>query len=317
MDRDAQVLVAGSETSIGSALLRGLTEHGCTGILRLSTHELRALSRSEVCQFFEVNRPVYVVDAAGATGGIATNQRRPADLCLDNLLVTAHLLDAARQYQVKRLLYLASSCCYPRDCAQPMRVADLWSGRLEPTNEAYAAAKLAGIALCRAYRAQYNVDFRVGVPANAYGPGDECNENDAHVVMALIRRMHEARERSDSTVTIWGTGRPRRELIYVDDLASACWFVMQQDQCPEIINLGSGCDITISDLAAAIRQIVGYRGLLEFDETRSDGMPQKLLDSSPLTALGFRPRTSLEDGLSATYSWYRDQVEGLGAPYVG
>jgi len=317
MERDAPILIAGSETSIGAAIVRCLQEQGCRQVHGVSTEELRTWSGTEVRHFFDTNRPVFVIDAAGATGGIAANQHRPADLCHDNLLVTAHLLDAARRCRVKRLLYLASSCCYPRNCAQPMRVEDLWSGPLEPTNEAYAAAKLAGIALCRAYRTQYNLDFRVGIPANSYGPGDECDPQNAHVVLSLIRRMDDASARSEATVTVWGTGQPRREFIYVDDLASACCLVMQQEQCAETINLGSGSDVTIADLADHIRRIVGYHGRIDFDATRSDGMPKKVLDSSPLVALGFRPRFSLEEGLSATYRWYRERVERSGVLHAG
>jgi GDP-L-fucose synthase len=317
VDRESRIFVAGSETLVGAAIVSCLKRQGYVRVIGQGQSGPRLTSAVEVHEFFARSHPEFVFHAAGSSGGIAANQRRPAELCHDNLLVTAHLLDAARQHRVKRLLYLASSCCYPRECAQPMRVEDLWSGPLEPTNEAYAAAKLAGIALCRAYRAQYDVDFRVCVHANVFGPGDDLDPDDAHVISALMVRVHEAKCRGEPAVTVWGTGRPRRDFIFADDLAEACLFVLQQQCCPDVINLGSGHDISIAELAERVCRTVGYRGRLQFDATRSDGMPQKLLDSGPLAALGFRSLTSLDDALASTYRWYRLMIEAPETPHVG
>ncbi len=239
--------------------------------------------------------------AAGKSGGILPNQRYPADLMLDNLLVECNVIRVACQHRVKKLLYLASSCCYPRHCPQPMRVESLLTGSLEPTNEAYAVAKIAGIKLCQAYRQQYGANFIIGIPANAFGPGDDFSPEDSHVIAALIRKMHEAKRKDAPTVDIWGTGTPRREFIFADDLADACLFVMQEYDGTEPINLGGGTDLSIGELAQLTKEVVGYEGELHFDTSRPDGMPLKVLDSSPLMAMGWKPETSFEKALSATF----------------
>lgn len=316
MDRETRVFVAGSETLIGAAVVRQVAARGVQP-LGLAADRPSLTRGDEVDAFFARHRPEIVIHAAGLSGGIAANQRHGAELARDNMLVNVNVLEAAYRHGTRRLLYLASSCCYPRLCRQPMAVEDLWSGPLEPTNEAYAAAKLAGIALCRAYRNQQGVDFRVGVPANAFGPGDDLDSENAHVISALMVRIHEAHRRGDPAVVVWGSGRPRREFIYADDLADACLTVIDADACPDVINLGGGHDVSIADLAERIKQTVGYQGRLEFDATRNDGMPRKLLESSPLAALGFRPRTSLDDALTATYRWYLSQIDVPGATHVG
>jgi GDP-L-fucose synthase len=301
---ESRIYVAGGETLIGRALVRQLDAQGYENVIGGADVEPDLSSGEALAVFFARHRPEYVFHAAGLSGGIAANQSSPADLCHDNLAASVHLLHAAAHFRVKRLLYLASSCCYPRLCRQPMRVGDLWSGPLEPTNEAYAAAKLAGIALCRAYRQQYGADFIVGVPANVFGIDDDFDPDSGHVIPALIHRLHVAQLEGAPAVTIWGTGEARREFVFADDLAEACLTVMTNAKRADVLNLGAGRDISIRELAEAIRDVVGYRGRLEFDASRPDGMPLKSLDSSDLARLGWRPATDLHDALEATYQWY-------------
>jgi len=222
----------------------------------------------------------------------------------ENLLVQSHVIDCAYRNGVKKLLYLASSCCYPRHCPQPMKEESLLSAPLEPTNEAYALAKIAGIKLCQAYRQQYGVDFISAIPGDVFGPGDDFSLEDSHVVPALIRKMHEGKEMGTDTVEIWGSGNPRRDVVFVDDLADACIFVMCQYAEAQPINIGSGADLTIREIAMVIKSVVGYRGELRFDTSRPDGMPKKLLDSSRLLAMGWQPKTSLISAVKVTYQWF-------------
>ncbi|MBX7166150.1 MAG: GDP-L-fucose synthase [Pirellulales bacterium] len=317
MSHATRIFVAGSSTLIGAALVRRLQDRDdYTLVPEPGAAEPSLFDPAALDAFFAQARPEYVVHAAGPSGGIAANVRRGAELAHDNLLITAHLFDAARRHGVERLLYLASSCCYPRECHQPMRVEDLWSGPLEPTNEPYAAAKLAGLALAQAYRRQYGVDFRVGIPANAFGPGDDFDPAEAHVIPSLMARLETARQNSDPAVTVWGTGQPRREFVFADDLADACLFVLEHLDCPEVINLGGGGDVSIGELARLLAETVGYHGRLEFDASKPDGMPRKALDCGPLLALGFRPATDLSAGLRATYRWYRSQLEAVETSHV-
>jgi GDP-L-fucose synthase len=262
---------------------------------------------SAMDDFFARAAPEWVFLVGGKTGGICANQKFPADLMLDNLLMDCHVMGAALRCGVKKLLYLASSCVYPKYTEQPMRVDALMTGKLEPTNIAYATAKLAGLQLCQAIRRQYQRDFIAAIPANIYGPGDDFSEEDSHVVGALMRRMHQAKMADEPEVVIWGSGRPRREFIHRDDLAAACLFIMDHYQQDEPINVGVGQDWSIGELADMIKDVVGYAGALRFDATKPDGMPAKLLDSRVLLDLGWRPNTALKDGLLATYQWYLDQ----------
>jgi len=259
---------------------------------------------SQVNRFFARSKPDYVVFAAGRSRGIRANQLYPADLMRENLLVQSHVIDCAYRNGVKKLLYLASSCCYPRHCPQPMKEESLLSAPLEPTNEAYALAKIAGIKLCQAYRQQYGVDFISAIPGDVFGPGDDFSLEDSHVVPALIRKMHEGKEMGTDTVEIWGSGNPRRDVVFVDDLADACIFVMCQYAEAQPINIGSGADLTIREIAMVIKSVVGYRGELRFDTSRPDGMPKKLLDSSRLLAMGWQPKTSLISAVKVTYQWF-------------
>jgi GDP-L-fucose synthase len=284
------------------AILRKLERQGYTNIVGKPSEEPDLTDAGAVADFFVRQVPEYVFVAAGKSGGIEVNRKYPAQLMIDNLLVACHVINSAYHYGVKKLLYLASSCSYPKHCPQPMRVESLFTGPLEPTNEAYAIAKIAGIKLCQAYRQEYGANFIVGIPANAFGPGDDFSPDNSHVIPALIRKMHEAKVASSASVEIWGTGTPRREFIFADDLADACLFVMQEYDGAEPINLGGGTDLSIAELAELVKEAVGYLGGLRFDTSRPDGMPVKALDSSRLIAMGWRPATPFSTALAVTLS---------------
>lgn len=285
--RPGKVVVAGGETLLGRALVE-----------RVGAGEPR---RADWDAYFKDVRPEKVFVAAGLSGGIGMNQARPADLMVNNLLSTVQILDAAARYGVRKLVYLGSSCSYPRDAAQPLRVEALMTGRLEPTNAAYATAKLAGWQLCRAYRQQLGVNFVTAIPANAFGPGDDFGADSGHVIPALIRRAHEAKVHGQPTLTVWGSGRPRREFIAARDVADACAFVMDHYDGDEPINLGNQTSFTIAEVAETIADVVGYEGRLVFDASKPDGMPLKMLDSTPLYELGWRPATDFRAALTETY----------------
>jgi GDP-L-fucose synthase len=306
MDKNSRIFVAGGETLIGCALLRQLQRHGYQQVTDDQNPPLNLTDANHVADFFARHSPEYVFLAAGKSGGIEANRHYPAELMLDNLLVECHLIHNAYQHGVKKLLYLASSCTYPKLCPQPMRIESLLTGPLEPTNEAYAVAKIAGIKLCEAYRQQYGANFIVGIPANAFGPEDDFSLDNSHVIPALLRKMHEAKARSADQVEIWGTGAPRREFIFADDLAEACIFVMQHYNGAEPINLGGGEDVSIRELADLALKVVGYQGQLYFDTSKPDGMPLKALDASRLLEMGWAPTTSLQAGLEATYMSFRN-----------
>jgi GDP-L-fucose synthase len=302
MDPNARVYVAGAKTMIGGAIANRLRTKPSAGVITEEEPDLQ--TRGAVDEFFARVRPEYVFVAAGRTAGIAGNQQFPADLMLDNLLVAGHLIPAAWKCGVTKLLYLASSCAYPKLAPQPLQAGSLWTGALEPTSAAYAVSKLAGVALCQAYRQQHGARFITAIAADAYGPGDDFGSDNSHVVAALMRRFHEARIAGRAFVEVWGSGTPRREFIYVDDLADACIFAMERYDGDDPLNLGTGTTTSIAELAETIRDVVGYRGELRFDRSRPDGMPFKGLDSTPLGALGWRPRCQLRDGLKRTYEWF-------------
>jgi len=301
------VLVAGGETLIGAALLRQLVSRGFSRLCRPSAKQPDLADAAAVERLFSLHKPAYVFHVAGNSGGIAANQKYPATLMQHNLAVALNVIDAAHRHGVRKLLYLASSCCYPRLCPQPMAVESLITGPLEPTNAAYATAKLAGLKLAEAFRAEYGDDFITAIPANAFGPEDDFDADNAHVVGALIHRMHEAKLEGAASVEVWGTGNARREFIFADDLAEACIFVMQSYSSAIPINLGSGIDFSIRELAEIIRDAVGYNGELVFDASRPDGMPVKTLDSTPLEVMGWAPRTSAREAIVATYRDYLDR----------
>jgi GDP-L-fucose synthase len=261
-----------------------------------------------VDDFFATLRPEYVFVAAGLSGGIQANQARPAELMRDSLLAAAHVLHSAWRHGAARLLYLASSCSYPRLAPQPLREESLLTGPLEPTSQAYALARLAGLELCRAYRRQHGVPFLAAIPTNSFGPHDDFSPLGGHVIPALLRRMHEARQRGEPTFTVWGTGAARREFLFSRDLADACLFVLEHHDTDEPINLGGGTELSIAELASLVAEVVGYRGRLVFDPTRPDGAPRKVLEASKLQALGWRPGTELRTALVETYEWFLSHV---------
>ena len=310
MNLDSRIFVAGSRGLVGSAIVRRLERDGVTRLLTATREQLDLRDQAAVSYWFRANRPEYVFLVAGTVGGIFANSTRPAEFIYDNMLIHATVVHAAHQYGVRKLLYLGSSCIYPRMAPQPMKEEHLLTGLLEPTNEPYAIAKIAGIKLCESYNRQYGRDYRSVMPTNLYGPGDSYHPTNSHVVPALIRRFHEAKQSGAASVAIWGTGAPLREFLYVDDMAEASVHVMELDPAvfaastqPMLshLNVGSGVEITIAELARTIARAVGYTGEIAFDTTKPDGTPRKLIDSSRLHGLGWRARVGLEEGLALAY----------------
>jgi GDP-L-fucose synthase len=308
LNQNSRIYIAGGNTLLGTALREQLQTAGYGNLVGLPPEEPDLTCPEQVEQLFARHRPEYVFFAAGKSGGIRANQAYPAELMRDNLLSAVHVLHAAHRHRVTRLLYLASSCSYPRLAPQPMRVESLMTGPLEPTNEGYALAKLAGLKLCQAYRCQYGASFVSAIPANAFGPHDDFSPEDSHVIPGLIRKFHEAHVRRQPEVVIWGTGQARREFIYARDVADACVFVMEHYDAAEPINLGGGSNLSIAETAEAIAEVVGYRGRLRFDTSKPDGMPLKGLDSEPLARLGWRPATAFRTALIETYDWFLRNV---------
>jgi GDP-L-fucose synthase len=305
MDKAARIFVAGHRGLVGSAIVRRLEAAGCNRILTRTRSELDLTDQAAVEQFFASQRPEYVFLAAAKVGGIAANASHPAEFVRENLLIQTHVIDAAWRHGVRKLQFLGSSCVYPKYARQPITEDQLLSAPLEPTNEAYAVAKIAGIQMCQAYRRQYGFPAICLMPTNLYGPGDNFDPENSHVLAALLRKFHEASQSGAATVTVWGSGQPRREFLHVDDLADAAVFLMERYDAAEILNVGTGKDMPIAELAALIREIAGYRGEIVFDTSRPDGTPRKLLDVSRLEALGWRPRIALRQGIEQTYDWYR------------
>ena len=306
------IFVAGHRGLVGSAIIRSLQAKGFTNIITATRAELDLRDQSAVEQWFAHHQPKYVYLVAGTVGGILANSTRPAEFIYDNLMIHATVVHAAYKYQAKKLLYLGSSCIYPRQANQPMAESELLSGYLEPTNEPYAIAKIAGIKLCQAYRRQYGCNFVSAMPTNLYGPHDNFDLSSSHVIPALIRKFHEAALERRVEVTIWGTGNAKREFLYVDDLADACTFVMEHYESDEHINIGTGHDVSIADVAGTIRDLVYPSARLVFDTSMPDGTPRKLLDVSKLNALGWKPRMSVEEGLAKTYEWFCQQGSARG-----
>ena len=304
LPRDARVYVAGHRGLVGSAIWRHLTALGFTSLVGRTSTELDLRDRAAVDAFFATERPEYVVVAAAKVGGIVANSTYPAEFLSDNLRIQLNVLDAANATGVRRLLFLGSSCIYPKHAPQPIPESALLTGPLEPTNDAYAIAKIAGVLHVQALRREYGASFVSAMPTNLYGPGDNFDLESSHVLPALIRRMHAARASGAPAVTLWGTGSPRREFLHVDDLARACVHLLEHYDEPEPINVGVGADIAIRDLAALVAEIVGYEGAIEWDTSRPDGTPRKLLDVSRMLALGWEAAIPLRDGIAATYEWY-------------
>jgi len=304
MNSDASIFVAGHRGLVGAALVRQLRAAGFHNLLLRERSELDLTCQQGVRDFFAQTRPQYVFVAAARVGGIVANATRPAEFLWENLAIETNLVDSAWRNGVRKLLFLGSSCIYPRDAAQPMSEDCLLTGPLEPTNEAYAIAKIAGLKLCSAYRRQYGFDAICAMPTNLYGPGDNFSLQHSHVLPALMRKIHEAQETGASEVVIWGTGRPRREFLYVDDLAEACLLLMERYEDERPINIGCGRDQTIAELADMMARVVGFTGTLRYDSSKPDGAPQKLLDTTRLAALGWTARTGLEAGIRSTYAWF-------------
>lgn len=304
MDTGSRIYVAGHTGLVGSALVRALQREGYTQIITRSMAELDLRNASAVNVFFEHYKPEYVFLAAAKVGGIQANIDFPAEFIHDNLAIQLSVIHNAYTHGVKKLLFLGSSCIYPRNCPQPIKEEYLLSGLLEQSNDAYAIAKIAGIKMCQAYNKQYGTQFIACMPTNLYGPHDTFDLQTSHVLPALIAKCVQAQRNNVSSVSIWGTGTPRREFLYVDDLADACLFLMKQYDGSHIINVGTGYDVTIAELAQNIRAAIGYMGDFTFDATRPDGTPRKVLDVSTITALGWQPRVSLHEGITKTVQWY-------------
>ena len=311
MDKNSRIYVAGHRGLVGSAIVRSLQAEGYSNLITRTRAEVDLLDNRSVEQFFATEKPEYVFLAAARVGGILANKTFPADFIRENLLIQTHVIDSAWKNGVSKLLFLSSSCIYPKFAPQPIREEYLLTGTLEPTNDAYAIAKIAGILACQSYRRQYGFDAISVMPTNLYGPGDNFDLKNSHVLPALIRRFHDAKLTGADTVTIWGTGTPRREFLYVDDLAAACVFLMRHYSSPEPINAGVGEDTSIAELAQLVANIVGFKGTIEYDTTKPDGTPRKLLDVNRIHALGWKAHTNLNEGIGKTYDWYRETVDRL------
>jgi len=304
---DVTVYVAGHRGLVGSAVTRALQARG-NSVLGRTSRELDLRDRDAVDGFFDAERPTHVVLAAAKVGGIMANSTSPADFLSDNLRIQVNVMDAAARTGVERLLFLGSSCIYPKFAEQPIREDSLLTGPLEPTNDAYAIAKIAGIMQVQALRRQYGVSFISAMPTNLYGPGDNFDLQGSHVLPAMIRKMHEAKLTGAPSVTLWGTGSPKREFLHVDDLAAASLFLLEHYDDPQTINVGVGEDLSIKELAELVRGVVGFEGDLLWDPDKPDGTPRKLLDVSRLTELGWKPQVRLEDGVRSTYGWFHEHV---------
>jgi GDP-L-fucose synthase len=308
LNQDARIYVAGHRGLVGSAIMRALEKAGYENLI-FRTHEALDLKeQSAVRGFFQDAQPEVVIMAAARVGGIHANNSRPAEFLRDNLVMQDNVIDAAYRSGAGKFVFLGSSCIYPRMAPQPIREDSLLTGPLEPTNEWYAIAKIAGLKMCQAYRREFGFNAISLMPTNLYGPGDNFDLQNSHVLPALIRKFHEARNRGDDSVEIWGTGTPRREFLHVDDLADAVIFMLRNYEDEKIVNVGWGEDVTIRELAELIKSAIGYRGTLSFDPSKPDGTPRKLLDVSRMNALGWRPRIPLKAGIESTYSWFKEHA---------
>jgi len=309
IDKNSKIYISGHKGMVGSAMLRLLESRGYKNLIFKTSKELDLRIQKEVDEFIEKESPEYIFHFAAKVGGIKANINYPAEFLYDNIMITANVINAAYKYKVKKLLYLGSSCIYPRKCLQPMKEEYLLTGKLEPTNEGYALAKIVGLKLCEYYNKQYNTNFICLIPPNLYGPNDNFNLDTSHVVAALIRKFYEAKINRLDCVEVWGTGRARREFLYVEDLAEACLCFMNNYEAknlPTFLNIGYGEDISIEELAEIIKEEVGYNGKIYWNSSCPDGMPQKLLDSSISKKLGWKPKTPLKEGLKKTIKWYKN-----------
>lgn len=304
MDKAHKIFIAGHRGLAGSAITRHLEAKGFGKLIRRDRKELDLSNESAVAAFFEKEKPDFVVMAAARVGGIKANADFPVEFLLDNLRIQNNVISAAHANDVRKLLFLGSSCIYPKLAPQPIPETALLTGALEPTNDAYAIAKIAGIKLCQAYAAEYGENYISAMPTNLYGPGDNFDPLGSHVLAALLLKAHEAKVAGRREIVVWGTGQPRREFLHVDDMAAACVFLLENYDSPDIINVGCGEDISIRELAELICDVIGFEGELTFDDTKPDGTPRKLLNVAKLNALGWRPQISLRDGIASTYEWF-------------
>ena len=322
MKKDSLIYVAGHRGLVGSAICRNLRQQGFERFLLPSRAELDLTNANAVRSFFERERPVYVFLAAAKVGGILANNTYPADFIRENLIIETNVIDACHRAGVDRLLFLGSSCIYPKLCPQPIKEEYLLTGPLEPTNSPYAVAKIAGIEMCSSYNRQYNTKYLAAMPANLYGPGDNFDPQNSHVLAALIRKVAEAKAAGRKQIEVWGTGKPRRELLFSGDLAEACVFLMNLDEARyasliegvPLINIGTGTDVTIRELAEQVCEVLDFQGELRFDTTRPDGTPQKLLDVSRIQSLGWRSTTTLAEGIALTYEAFKEKTEQPALP---
>ena len=316
INKKSKIYVAGHSGMVGSAIVRRLMRDGFENFILRTHQELDLIDQKNVFDFFKNNKPEYVIISAGKVGGIQANNKFRAEFLYENLMIQTNLIHSAYLNGVKKLLFLGSSCIYPRNCTQPIKEGYLLTGELEQTNEPYALAKIAGIKMCENYYRQYGCNFISAMPTNLYGPGDNFDLNNSHVIPALLRKFHEAKINNSPSVEVWGTGTPKREFLYVDDLADACILLLKNLEASELekngithINVGSGIDQTIQELADTIRDVVGFEGQVIFDKTKPNGTPEKLLDITVLSNMGWKPTKSLKDGLEKTYSWVKEHAE--------
>jgi len=308
MKYESKIYVAGHNGLVGSAIVRSLIKSGYTNLILKSSKELNLERQTEVEQFFCEYQPEYVFLVAAKVGGINANNKYPAEFIYKNLMIQSNVINTSLLYGVKKLLFLGSSCIYPKESKQPIKEEYLFDGKLEPTNEAYALAKIAGIRMCSFYRKQYNVDFISAMPTNLYGINDNFDLETSHVLPAIIRKIHEAKKNNQKNIILWGTGEPKREFLYVDDLADACIFLMLNYSSEEHINIGTGKDISIFELAHKIMDIINYKGEIIFDKTKPNGTMKKVLDVNRINELGWSSKTSLEEGIKITYNWFKKSV---------
>ena len=306
LQKDETIFVAGHRGMVGSAVHRRLLKDGFTRVFGRTRAELNLLDRGAVRAFFEKERPSVVVDAAAKVGGILANNEQPVEFLLQNLTIQNNLIEAAADFGTRKLLFLGSSCIYPKMAPQPISEEALLTGPLEPTNDAYAIAKIAGIKLCQSYAREYGKNFISGMPTNLYGPHDNYDLHNSHVLPAFIRKVHEAKKAGAKSITVWGTGTPRREFLHTDDLADACVFLLDHYDQPDLVNIGCGEDVTIRELAETVCDVLGFDGTLEFDSSKPDGTPRKLLDISKIKSLGWTPKISLRAGIADAYRWFAE-----------
>ncbi len=308
MNLDSKIFIAGHNGLVGSAIHRKLISDGYKNIITASINELNLINQADTFKYFESNKPEYVFLAAAKVGGILANNTFPAQFIYDNVMIEANIIHSSYLTGVKKLLFLGSSCIYPKFAEQPLKETSLLTGELESTNEPYAVAKILGIKMCQSYHREYGVNYISAMPTNLYGINDNFDLNNSHVLPAMIRKFHEAKIEGRKTVTLWGSGSPFREFLYVDELADACLFLMKNYNNPEIINIGTGKDITIKDLAELVKRTIGYNGEIIWDSSKPDGTPRKLMDVSKLNSLGWKSTLSLEDGIKNTYNWFLSKI---------